>query len=73
MEAEVATKNDDSSFSEMKFLRATEGFSILDCFINESIRDDLGIFVILDRWKKYNAQWCYHLERMPEYRVPYKH
>lgn len=56
--------------AEMKFLRAVKGCTLEDRNRNEDIRNELGIFSLDEKRKTYKRNWCNHLERMENERLP---
>lgn len=58
--------------TEMKFLRSVKGCTRMDRLHNESIRNELEIFSIVDKLEEHKYQWKEHLDRMDNTRLPKK-
>lgn len=71
-EAWVLRKKDKQRISaaEMKFLRKTAGYTLLDRKRNESIQNELKITPVVRRVKEYRRRWREHVHRMEEERSP---
>lgn len=70
-ESWVLTRKKSSNIqaSEMRFLRAVKGCSLLDQLRNENIRNDLNIFSIVDKIKEKRSAWSQHIQRMEDDRL----
>ena len=55
---------------KMKFLRLVIGWSILDRFRNEEIREELEIYNLNEKTDLDRRNWKDHLERMDDRRLP---
>lgn len=71
-EIRVMSEKDKSRIqaAEMKFMRSTLGFTILDKKRNTDIRQELKVEPLLDTLRRNRQRWCEHLERMPNTRLP---
>ena len=56
--------------AKMKFLRGTQGCSLLDRRRNEDIRRDLNIASLHQKIEDHRRRWCEHLNCMPDIRLP---
>ena len=56
--------------AEMRFLRPTAGYTLLDKKISSDIREQLGIFNINDKLTQYKINWREHIKRMDDNRLP---
>ena len=56
--------------AEMKFLRGTQNYSLLDRRRNEDIRRNLNIVSLHQKIEDHRRRWCEHLGRMPDVRLP---
>jgi hypothetical protein len=55
---------------EMKFLRRTAGYTLLDHKKNENILQELNITPVLEKITKYGHNWIKHVHRMNNSRFP---
>lgn len=71
-EARVTSKKDNSKIqaAEMKFLRSTLGYNILDKKKSTEIRNKLGVEPLLEKLERNQKRWYEHLIRMPDSRLP---
>ena len=56
--------------AKMKFLRGTQGCSLLDQRRNEDNRRDLNIVSLHQKIEDHRRRWCEHLNRMPDICLP---
>jgi hypothetical protein len=56
--------------AEMKFLRPTAGYTLLDKKRNSDIRKQLYIFNINDKLTQYKINWREHIQRMNDNIIP---
>ena len=54
----------------MKFLRGSQGCSLLDRRRNEDITRDLNVVSLHQKIEDHRRRWCEHLNRMPDIRLP---
>ena len=59
--------------AEMRFLRPTVGYTLLDKKRSSDIRGQLGIFNINDKLTQYKINWRKHIQRMDDNRLPKKY
>ena len=57
---------------EVKLLRPLAGYTLYDQKTNESIRRELPITGILEKFDEYRRNWLSHLQRMPQNRISLK-
>lgn len=55
---------------EMKFLRRSAGYTLLDKKRNEVIQEELGVTPIIKKITEYRKKWRNHVDRMHEDRSP---
>ena len=51
---------------EMRILRPTAGYTLLDIKRSSDIREQLGIFNINDKLTQYKINWREHIQRMDD-------
>jgi hypothetical protein len=58
--------------SEMKFLRKTVGYTLMDHKQNEEIIRELQVAPIINKIQNYKTKWIQHVSRMGDQRYPKK-
>ena len=58
--------------AEMRFLRPTAGYTLLDKKRSSDTREQLSIFNINDNLTRYKINWREHIQRMDDNRLPKK-
>jgi hypothetical protein len=58
--------------SEMKFLRKTAGYTLMDHKQNEEIIQELRVAPIINKIQNYKTKWMQHVSRMDDQRYPKK-
>ena len=56
--------------AEMRFLRKSAGYTMLDRKRNEAIQNELNVTPVIKRVKEYRRRWRDHVNRMDEERSP---
>ena len=56
--------------AEMRFMRRTAGYSLLDHKRNEDILKELKVDSIIQHTEQYRLNWKEHVARMPSNRLP---